>query len=68
MNRARYDSLPAELKRVIDANSGAEASAWVGKVFDAARAAGRKSAVEQGNQIHVIVPQDMKSWFDAGDR
>ena len=30
MNQARYDALPAELKKVIDANAGAEASAWAG--------------------------------------
>jgi len=68
MNRARYDSLPPELKRVIDTNSGAAASAWVGKVFDAARAVGRKPAEEQGNQIHVVPPQEMASWYEAGDR
>jgi TRAP-type C4-dicarboxylate transport system substrate-binding protein len=32
MNEARYNSLPADLKKVIDANSGAEASVWAGKI------------------------------------
>ena len=34
MNKAKYDSLPADLKKVIDANSGAATSKWVGKVMD----------------------------------
>jgi len=33
MNKAKYESLPPDLKKVIDANSGAETSAWIGKVF-----------------------------------
>ncbi len=33
MNPAKYDSLPADLKRVIDANSGSDASAIGGKFF-----------------------------------
>jgi len=33
MNPAKYDSLPADLKRVIDANSGPDASAIGGKFF-----------------------------------
>lgn len=34
MNKAKYESLPPDLKRVIDANSGMEVSAWMGKVQD----------------------------------
>lgn len=32
MNKQKYDSLPPDLKKVIDDNSGIEASAWLGKV------------------------------------
>ena len=36
MNQAKYDSLPADLKKVIDDNSGLAASAWAGEsAFDA---------------------------------
>ena len=34
MNQAKYDSLPADLKKVIDSNSGAEVSGWAGNGFD----------------------------------
>jgi len=42
MNKAKYDSLPADLKKVIDANSGAETSALWGKLFGEADVPGRK--------------------------
>ena len=51
MNRARYDGLPADLKRVIDANSGIEASAWWGATQEGNDPLGRRAAVERGNQI-----------------
>ena len=34
MNQAKYDSLPPDLKKVIDANSGLELSKQIGKIFD----------------------------------
>ncbi len=40
MNKAKYDGLPAELKKVIDDNSGLATSKWVGKVMDEGDAPG----------------------------
>ena len=34
MNQAKYDSLPPDLKKVIDANSGIEVSKMIGKAFE----------------------------------
>jgi len=51
MNRRRYEGLPADLKRVIDANSGIEASAWWGATQEGNDPLGRRSATERGNQI-----------------
>ncbi len=52
MNKAKYESLPADLKKVIDANSGAATSAALGKQQQANDAAGRKAAVDRGNTIY----------------
>lgn len=68
MNPAKYNSLPADLKKVIDANSGRAASAWVGKVWDEARVLGRKQAQDRGNPIHVVPPKELEGWMAAGDR
>ncbi|TSE26622.1 TRAP transporter substrate-binding protein [Tepidimonas aquatica] len=54
MNKARYESLPPDLKKVIDANSGIETSAFLGRVQQAGDAPARKLAVERGNKIHTI--------------
>ncbi|MCW5672705.1 MAG: TRAP transporter substrate-binding protein [Hydrogenophaga sp.] len=54
MNRNKYASLPADLKAVIDKNSGIETSGWLGKVQQAGDAPGREAAVKQGNSIYTI--------------
>lgn len=54
MNRNKYASLPADLKAIIDKNSGIETSGWLGKVQQAGDAPGREAAVKQGNTIYTI--------------
>ncbi|MEP6791238.1 MAG: TRAP transporter substrate-binding protein [Ramlibacter sp.] len=54
MNKARYQSLAPELKKVIDANSGMATSGWLGKVQQAGDAAGRAAAVKHGNTIFTV--------------
>ncbi|MCW5634191.1 MAG: TRAP transporter substrate-binding protein [Rubrivivax sp.] len=52
MNKARYESLAPDLKKVVDANSGLATSAWLGKVQQANDVPGRKAAVDRGNTIY----------------
>lgn len=54
MNKAKYASLPPDLKAVIDRNSGLETSGWLGKVQQAGDIPGRESAAKLGNAIHTI--------------
>ena len=55
MNKAKYNSLPADLKKIIDNNSGMATSAWLGKTQQAGDAAGRKSAADRsGNTIFTV--------------
>lgn len=65
MNQARYDSLPPELKKIIDANSGAEPSAWVGKIFADDAAPGRKSAEVRHNNFYTLPTAEWKRWEKA---
>ena len=51
MNKAKYDGLAPDLKKVIDANSGMATSAWLGKTQQGNDANGRKSAADRGNSI-----------------
>lgn len=65
MNKASYDALPDDLKKVIDDNSGAEAAAWAGRVMDETDVVGRKKAVEKGNTIIVLDEAETNRWQKA---
>jgi len=68
MNKAKYDSLPADLKKVIDANSGIETSGWLGKVQEGNDPRGRKSAEERNNTIHRFSQADYDAFRKAADQ
>jgi TRAP-type C4-dicarboxylate transport system substrate-binding protein len=65
MNQAKYDSLTPELKKVIDANSGAAYSQAVGKIWDGSQAAGRKAAQDRGNTFTMIPAAELDNWVKA---
>ena len=65
MNQAKYDSLPADLKKVIDANSGVAASQWAGKIWDGTIAPARKSALDHKSTINVITAAEYERWKKA---
>ena len=67
MNPAKYDSLPPDLKKVIDANSGAEVSAWAGKIWDDATLSGRQSGIDHRNAFYMIPADEVKSWQKASE-
>jgi TRAP-type transport system periplasmic protein len=62
MNRAKYESLPPDLKKIMDANSGADTSSHIGKVFDDTAAGARKLASDRGNVINVLSLEELKNW------
>lgn len=63
MNKAKYDALPAELKKVIDANSGIELSAQIGRIFFEAEVANRKRIPR--DSINVIPNETIAQWQAA---
>ena len=65
MNQAKYDSLPADLKKVIDNNAGAAYSQAIGKVWDGSQAAGRKAAQDHGNTFYTIPASELDNWQKA---
>ncbi len=60
MNKARYESLPADLKKVIDANSGQALSGQIGKAFLAADEAGKKLTTK--NTTNIIPKAELDKW------
>jgi TRAP-type transport system periplasmic protein len=65
MNKAKYNSLPADLKKIIDNNSGMATSAWLGKTQQAGDAAGRKSASDRGNTIFTVGKEEAQQFRRA---
>jgi TRAP-type C4-dicarboxylate transport system substrate-binding protein len=64
MNKAKYDSLPDDLKKVIDDNSGLELSIFAGGTQADADGPARQLAVDAGNTIVTISAEDAKAWED----
>jgi TRAP-type C4-dicarboxylate transport system substrate-binding protein len=54
MNKAKYNALPPDLKKIIDANSGLATSGWLGRVQQGGDVAGRKAAKDRGNTIFTV--------------
>ncbi len=65
MNEAKYNSLPADLKAVIDRNSGAELSAQIGKKWDESAAASRKAVQAKGSTISTLSDAETDVWIKA---
>lgn len=54
MNQRRYEGLPPELKRVIDANTGLAVSAAMGAAQQSGDAPARRMVQQHGNRINII--------------
>lgn len=65
MNQAKYDSLPADLKSVIDKHSGAGLSRTIGRYWDEATAPGRNAAMARGNTFNKINAAETDRWIQA---
>lgn len=65
MNEGKYNSLPNDLKLIIDKNSGREVSAGVSAQFELANAAGRNAAINRGNDVYPIPDTEMQRWIEA---
>ncbi len=65
MNKKKYDSLPPDLKKVIDDNSGLETSGWLGKTQQGNDPKGRKTAETPRNTIYTISPEAAQAFRTA---
>ncbi|HEY8594679.1 MAG TPA: TRAP transporter substrate-binding protein [Devosiaceae bacterium] len=65
MNKAVYDGLPDDLKKVIDDNSGIAVAEAFGKAMDDGDKVGLKVAEDLGNNIITLDAAETKRWQDA---
>jgi hypothetical protein len=61
-NKNAYEKLPADLKKVIDQNSGIEVAAMFGRAMDQGDVAGRAIAVKAGNNIVALDVNETQRW------
>ncbi|TMV10577.1 TRAP transporter substrate-binding protein [Arenibacterium halophilum] len=62
MNKDKYESLPDDLKKVIDDNSGLEFSVFAGGTQADSDGPARQVAVDRGNNIITISEADTEEW------
>ncbi len=65
MNPARYDGMPADLKKILDANTGLEFSKHIGKVFDGTTAPAIELAREANGVFDTLSAAEYARWQKA---
>ena len=68
MNKQKWDSLPDDLKGIIEAQSGADFSALAGKTMQDADGPSRKLAEDAGNNIIDLTSEQVAEWKAAASR
>jgi TRAP-type C4-dicarboxylate transport system substrate-binding protein len=65
MNKAKYESLPADLKQAIDKNSGMKFAELAGNMWDDAGAQVLEMVKKRGNIIASISEDEKARWIKA---
>ncbi len=65
MNPAKYDSMPDDLKKILDANTGLEWSKQIGQVFDSTTEPAKKLAAAQNGVFDTLSPAEYERWRKA---
>lgn len=65
MNKKRYESLPADLRKVIDDHTGMALAREVGKLWQDDELPGRNIALKRGNKIFTLSEAELERWRTA---
>ena len=67
MNKAKFDSLPPDVKRVLIDTTSPQSGYWkrVGESWDKAEIVGRKLTLDQKGEIYVLPKDERKRWREA---
>lgn len=57
--------MPDDLKKIIDDNSGPDASADFADAFDSTKAEDRKLVMEAGGDVYILPDEEYKRWQEA---
>lgn len=64
MNLAKYNSLPADLKKVLDELSGAWGAEFSGEAWDKGELPGIEAGRKAGNQFYKLTPEQRNLWIE----
>ena len=59
MNKKTYDGMPADLKKIVDANSGDALTGKIGKAWEEVEKPGLEAATKRGNKIITMPPEEV---------
>jgi len=62
MNKEKYDSLPADIKKLIDENSGKKMSVMAGMAMDNDDIRAKNAAAERGDLIYTLPEGELQRW------
>jgi TRAP-type C4-dicarboxylate transport system substrate-binding protein len=65
MNKDKYDSLPNNLKKVIDNNIGKKMAVTAGKAYDRGDKPAYELCIKKGVQAYNLTPQERERWIKA---
>jgi TRAP-type transport system periplasmic protein len=65
MNKAKYESMPPELRAIMDKNSGMAFATRAGNMWDEAGALVRDMVEKRGNTISAISEEEKQKWIKA---
>jgi TRAP-type C4-dicarboxylate transport system substrate-binding protein len=65
MNKPKYESLPADLKKILDANSGQVLAAMAGEMWDVQAKNVEEMVRKRGNNISTISAEEAARWRRA---
>jgi TRAP-type transport system periplasmic protein len=65
MSKKKYDSLPPDLKKVIDSNTGLEMSTRAGRIYADQMVRDQEARVKAGDRINVLSDSEYSRWVKA---
>jgi len=67
MNQKKYDSLPADLKKIIDDTTGEKMSRLFGRTLDEGAARDEIAFKKEGHTFYYLPPKEKQRWIDRID-
>lgn len=65
MNKQKYESLPADLKQVIDDTTGRQMAIAAGRAYDNSDAPSRKLCLDKGIKVYTLPSAEVNKWEQA---